>query len=264
VTIYVNKVMHIGSTTTLQVVGAVGEHALVQLPSLTLSNSLGELNRINGKHVLNFSLCTPSRRSRAFQVFDGLNVAGVSEEASFRTAMAVNQAHWWTGDISTQTDGPLAEHIGRHWMALADPGTSNYFFGHIPAVVDHLEDTVVNLVQSDGFADSAIIITAERSPVAESGAAKAVCGTGMGIARGVEEGGEAEMKGGEPRRDGDGVLEEASLTNEEMTTEALMDDLIRPEGMSSTTVVFSTLADLVKVNVKKGTLLFVNNSNVFM
>jgi len=113
VTIYVNKVMHIGSTTTLQVVGAVGEHALVQLPSLTLSNSLGELNRINGKHVLNFSLCTPSRRSRAFQVFDGLNVAGVFEEASFRTAMAVNQAHWRTGDISTQTDGPLAEHIGR-------------------------------------------------------------------------------------------------------------------------------------------------------
>jgi len=40
-------------------------------------------------------------------------------------------------------------------------------------------------------------------------------------------------------------------------------DPIRP-GRGSSIAVFSILADLVKVKVKRGTLLFTNKTNVFM
>jgi len=71
ITLNVNTAVHMGSTTTVQVVDAVGEHALVQLPSSTLSDILGELNRINGIDELIHCLCTSSTHSRALECFDG-------------------------------------------------------------------------------------------------------------------------------------------------------------------------------------------------
>jgi len=126
-TINVNTVVHLGSKIMVQVVDAVGDRALLQLPSSKLSNILGELNRINGKDVLFHSLCTPSTRSRAFEFFDGSEIGGVFKEVTFLTAMAFNQAYWWTGNVATPIDGPHAERVGRHWMALADPGANNVF-----------------------------------------------------------------------------------------------------------------------------------------
>jgi len=73
------------------------------------------------------SLCTPSTRSRAFEFFDGSEIGGVFKEVTFLTAMAFNQAYWWTGNVATPIDGPHAERVGRHWMALADPGANNDF-----------------------------------------------------------------------------------------------------------------------------------------
>jgi len=233
-TINVNTVVQKGSKTTVQVVDAVGEHALVQLPSSTLSNILGELNRINGKDVPLHSLCTPSTRSRAFEFLDGSEVGGVFKEVTFHTAMAFNQAYCWTGDISTPIDGPHAERIGRHWMALADPGTNNFFYDLVPASLGDTADAVVNLVLSDGSANSAVDDTAEKIPVAESGVSKGVGGTRTGAAGGVDQGGEGETAIGGRRTDGNDVLEEAGLTDEEMATEALIDDLIGPAGASST------------------------------
>jgi len=233
-TINVNTVVQMGSKTTVQVVDAVGEHALVQLPSSTLSNILGELNRINGKDVPLHSLCTPSTRSRAFEFLDGSEVGGVFKDVTFHTAMAFNQAYCWTGDISTPIDGPHAERIGRHWMALADPGTNNFFYDLVPASLGDAADAVVNLVLSDGSANSAVDDTAEKIPVAESGVSKGVGGTRTGAAGGVDQGGEGETAVGGRRTDGNAVLEEAGLTDEEMATEALIDDLIGPAGASST------------------------------
>jgi len=205
-TINVNTVVHMGSTTMVQVINAVGEHALVQLPSSTLSNILGELNRINGKDVLFHSLCTPSTRSRAFEFFYGSEIGGVFNEVTHHTAMAFNQAYWWTGDVSTPIDGPHAERVGHHWMALADPGTNNFFYDLVPASVGEAADAVVNLVQSDGSANSAVDGTADKVPVAESGVSKGVGGTRTGAAGGVDEVGEGETAVGGRRTDGNDVL----------------------------------------------------------
>jgi len=233
-TITFNTVVQMGSTKTVQVVDAVGEHALVQLPSSTLSNILGKLNRINGKDVLFHALCTPSTRSRAFEFFDGSEIGGVFKEVTFHTAMAFNQAYWWTGDVSTPINRPHAERIGRHWMALADPGTNNFFYDLVPASVGDAADAVVNLVQSDGSANSPFEDTADKVPVAESGVSKGVGGTRTGAAGEFDRGGEGETAVGGRRTDGNDVLEEAGLTDEEMATEALIDDLIGPAGASST------------------------------
>jgi len=124
-TVNINTVVHMGSTTTVQVVDAAGDHALLQLPSSTLSIILGELNRINGKEVLFHSLCTQSTRSRAFAFLVGSEIGSAFKEVTFHTVMALNQAYWWTGDVSTPIDGPHAERVGRHWMALADPGANS-------------------------------------------------------------------------------------------------------------------------------------------
>jgi len=223
-----------GSTTTVQVVDAVVEHALVRLPSSTLSNVLDELNRINGKDVLFHSLCTPSTRSRAFEFFDRSEIGGVFKEVTFHTAMAFNQANWWTVDVSTPVDGPHAERIGSHWMALADPGTNHIFGDLVPASVGDAADTVVNVVQSDDSANSAVDDTADKVPVAESRVSKGVGGTRTGAAGEFEQGGGGETADGGRRTDGNDFLEDACQTDEEMATEALIDDLIGPAVASST------------------------------
>ena len=225
-TMTVNTIVHIESTTTVQVVDAVDEHALLQLPSSTL-------NRTNGKNVLFHSLCPPSTRSCSFDFFDGSEIGDVFKEVTFHSAMAFNQAHWWTGDVSTPIDGPHAERVGRQCMALADPGASNAFFDLVPASVGDAADAVVNLVQSDGSSNSAVDGTFDAVPVAKSGASKRLSGTGTGAAGGVDEFGEGETAVGGRRTDNNDVLEEAGLTEEEMATEALIDDRIGPAGASS-------------------------------
>jgi len=218
----------------VQVVDAVSEHALVTLPSSTLSNVLGELKRIDGRDELFQSLCTPSTRSRAFEIFDGFEIGGVFKKVTLHTAMAFNQAYWWTGDVSSPIDGPHAERTGLHWMALADSGTNNSFYDLVPPSVGDAADARVSLVQSDGSAKLVVDDTAEKVPVVESGVSRGVDGTKKGAAGGVDQGGEGEMTVGGRRTDGNDVVEEAGLNVKEMTTEALIDDLIGPAGASST------------------------------
>ena len=93
---------------------------------------------------------------------------------------------------------------------------------------------MVNLVQSDGSSNSAVNRTVDTVPVAESGASKRLVGTGTGAAGGVDEVGEGETAVGGRRTDNNDVLEEAGLTEEEMATEALIDDRIGPAGASDT------------------------------
>jgi len=119
-------------------------------------------------------------------------------------------------------------------MALADPGTNNFFYDLVPQSVGDGADVRVNLVQSDGSANSVVDDTAEKFPVAESGVSRGVDGARKGAAGGVDQGGEGEMTVGGRRTDGNDVVEEAGLNVKEMATEALIDDLIGPAGASST------------------------------
>jgi len=119
-------------------------------------------------------------------------------------------------------------------MALADPGTNNFFYDLVPASVGSAADAVVKLALSDGPASTAVDGTADKVPVAESGVRTGVGGNTTGAAGEVGRVGHCETAVEGRRTDGNNVLEEAGLIDEEMETEALFDDLIGPAGASST------------------------------
>lgn len=199
-TVNVNTLNTAGTNTTVQVVDCVGEHALLTLPSRSLSNLLGELNRVSMDAALFHALATPSTASRDFCWVDNPVVGGVVRETTFSTGLSFNQAYWWTDLISTPISALQAERFSRDWLALADVEGANFFYGKVP--VDMPEE-VVDLVAGDDAGGLAPVPVAALCPrnASDMMAREELCapeGEGVGGVDGrmgedeVEEGGMGE------------------------------------------------------------------------
>lgn len=158
-TVNVDTWNNVGTNTIHQVVEIVGEHALVVLPSRSLTNLLGELNLVSMSASLFRALATPSTASRNFSWMDDRVGHGVMRETTFSTGMSFNQASWWADSISIPVSALRSERFGPDWLALSGAEEANFINEKMPEEVAEAARNIVGLRPNGDATDRAMVPT---------------------------------------------------------------------------------------------------------